>query len=87
MIEHPAGGPLIDGAALQGFAAQVRGPLIQPEDAIYEEARKVFNGMIDRYPRLIARCVDAADVIAAVTIAREQGLTVSVRVLARLAGV
>jgi FAD/FMN-containing dehydrogenase len=79
MIEHPSGASVIDKASLEGFAAQLRGPLIQPGNATYEEARRVFNGMIDRYPRLIARCVDVADVIAAVHFAREQGLTLSVR--------
>jgi FAD/FMN-containing dehydrogenase len=43
-----------------------RGELIQPADAAYDSARKVYNGMIDKHPRLIARCVDVADVIAAV---------------------
>ena len=44
----------------------MRGELIEPSDARYNEARKVYNGMIDRRPRMIARCVDVADVIAAV---------------------
>jgi FAD/FMN-containing dehydrogenase len=79
MIDHSAGAPVIGEAALQGFAARLHGSLIQPGDAPYAEVRKIFNGMIDRYPRLIARCVDVADVIAAVTFAREQGLTLSVR--------
>src|ERR1700693_2838642 len=43
-----------------------RGELIQPMDASFESARKVHNGMIDKRPRLIARCVDVAGVIAAV---------------------
>src|ERR1700757_391656 len=43
-----------------------RGELIHPGDPGYESARKVYNGMIDKRPRLIARCVDVADVIAAV---------------------
>jgi FAD/FMN-containing dehydrogenase len=79
MIEHPTKASVIDEAALQSFAAQLRGPLIQPGDASYDEARKVFNGMIDRYPQLIVRCVDVAGVIASVNFAREQGLTLSVR--------
>ncbi len=55
------------------------GELIRPDDPGYEEARKLFNGMIDRRPALIARCADAADVQAALAYAREQGLTVAVR--------
>jgi FAD/FMN-containing dehydrogenase len=79
MIEHPTRAAVIDEAVLQDFAAHLCGSLIQPGDANYDEARKVFNAMIDRYPRLIVRCVDAADVIAAVNFARDQGLTLSVR--------
>ena len=61
------------------FKAQLRGQLIAPGDAQYDEARKVYNGMIDRRPRLIARCMDVADVTAAVNFAREQKLLVSIR--------
>ena len=56
-----------------------RGEIIEPGDPSYEAARAVYNGAIDRRPRIIARCVDTADVIAAVTTARERGLTVAVR--------
>jgi hypothetical protein len=48
------------------FRGQLRGELIEPGSAGYEDARKVYNGMIDKKPRLIAKCVDVADVIAAV---------------------
>ena len=54
-------------AAIEGLKARLRGPLITPEDAEYASARRVYNGMIDRYPRLIARCRDVADVISTVT--------------------
>ena len=66
----------LDASALK---ASLRGELIQAGDEGYETARKVYNGMIDKYPALIARCADAADVIAAVTFARENGLLVSIR--------
>ena len=56
-----------------------RGELIQPTDARYEESRKVYNAMISRKPRLIAKCVDAADVITAVNFGRQQDLKVSIR--------
>jgi FAD/FMN-containing dehydrogenase len=59
--------------------AQLRGELIEPSDPGYEEARKVYNGMINRKPRLIAKCADVADVIAAVRFGREHGLPVAIR--------
>ena len=58
---------------------RLRGELIEPDSDGYEATRAVHNGMIDRHPAAIARCADAADVIAAVDAAREQGLLVSVR--------
>ena len=57
----------------------LRGPLIEPGDADYDAARALYNGMIDKRPRLIARCADAADVLAAVAFGRDQGLLVAVR--------
>jgi FAD/FMN-containing dehydrogenase len=56
-----------------------RGQLIQPGDLDYEQARKVYNGMIDKRPALIARCADVADVITAVKAARDRGLLLAVR--------
>src|SRR6201997_248588 len=56
-----------------------RGELILRNDPRYEEARKLYNGMIDKRPLLIARCVDVADVIAAVNFGRDQGLLVAIR--------
>ncbi len=69
----------IDPAAIEGFAAALRGQLIRPDDPDYDEARRVHNGMIDRKPALIARCVDAADAIAGVNFARENELLLAVR--------
>ncbi len=63
-------------AALQ---AKFRGSLIRSSDPTYDEARRVYNGMIDRRPALIARCVDASDVMAAVNFGREHGLAIAVR--------
>src|SRR5512145_121276 len=65
--------------AIQSFRAALRGKLIQPSDADYDAARALYNGMIDKRPRYIARCVDTADVIAAVTFGREHGLLVAIR--------
>lgn len=57
----------------------LRGDLITPDDTSYDEARQVYNGMIDRRPALIAQCVDAADVMAAVNFGREHKLLLAVR--------
>ncbi|KJK21420.1 oxidoreductase [Burkholderiaceae bacterium 16] len=56
-----------------------RGQLIQPGDAAYDQARAVYNGMIDKRPALIARCTDVADVIAGVNAARDSGMLLAVR--------
>jgi len=56
-----------------------RGELIQPTDAAYDSARKVYNGMIDKRPQLIARCVDVADVMAAIQYGRENQLLTAIR--------
>jgi len=66
-------------AAIDAFRSGLRGELIDPQSPNYDAARKVYNGMIDRRPRLIARCADAADVITAVKFARDQQMLVSVR--------
>jgi FAD binding domain/Berberine and berberine like len=55
------------------------GTLIGPDDDGYDTARRVYNGMIDRYPALIARCESVADVTAALMHARQHGMEVSVR--------
>jgi FAD/FMN-containing dehydrogenase len=65
--------------ATDTFARSLRGRLIHPDDADYDAARALYNGMIDKRPRLIARCADVADVITAVNFAREQGLLVAIR--------
>lgn len=49
------------------FRARLCGNLILPDDPSYNEARKVYNAMINKHPALIARCVDTADVISAVS--------------------
>jgi len=70
----------LDEKAVQDLRGKVRGDLLRPgEGTTYEEARKVYNGMIDRRPAIIIRCVDAADVMAAVNFARDQKLAVAVR--------
>ncbi len=61
------------------FEQQFRGDVIEPGDPDYDDARTLYNGMIDKRPRLIARCTDAADVVAAVELGRRSGLLVAVR--------
>lgn len=61
------------------LAPRLRGRVIDRHDPAYDDARALYNGMIDKRPLLIARCLDAADVVACVGFAREQGLPVAVR--------
>ena len=70
---------MLDAAAITKFKASLRGEVIQPGDSSYDEARKVNNGMIDKRPRLIARCADVADVITAVNFGRDNKILISVR--------
>jgi hypothetical protein len=65
--------------AYEQLAGALRGDLIGPADSRYDEARRVYNGMIDKRPAAIARCRDVADVVACVRFAREHGLTIAVR--------
>ena len=67
------------GQFIDQLKSSFRGELIQPNDAAYEFARKVYNGMIDKHPRLIARCVDVADVIAAVRFGVDSGMLTAIR--------
>jgi FAD/FMN-containing dehydrogenase len=69
----------LDQAALAQLESGFGGRLLRPADASYDEHRRIWNGSIDRYPALIARCAGVADVIAAVRFARETGLQVAVR--------
>jgi len=70
---------MVEEAAVEGFGKDLRGRLIAPQDAEYEPARRVYNAMIDRYPRLIVRCADVADVVAAVRFARDHELLLAIR--------
>src|SRR5215831_7254475 len=70
---------ILEDAAVLELRASLHGPLLCPGEAGYDEARKVWNGMIDRRPALIARCSGVADVIAAVKFARTHEVLVSVR--------
>ena len=65
--------------AIDQFAAGFHGTVMRPGDPGYDDARLVRNGLIDRFPALIARCRGTADVVSAVNFAREQELDLSVR--------
>ena len=70
---------IMDQETIAKFAQSLRGPLIGRDHPEYEEARKLYNAMIDKRPLLIARCADAADVIAAVNFGRDNGLPIAIR--------
>ena len=69
----------IEETAIAGLRTGLRGELVQPDDQGYDEVRKVYNGMIDKRPALIARAADAADVICAVNFARDNEMLLAVR--------
>ena len=79
MMEQQNTSVALEETAVQELVSHLRGTLLRPGDAGYEQARQVYNGMIDKHPALIARCVDVADVIAAVNFAHDQQLTLAVR--------
>ncbi len=64
---------------MEEFALQLRGKLTLPQDSDYDEERKVYNGMINKHPGMLVKCVDVADVIYAVNFARENKLLLAVR--------
>lgn len=70
---------MLTDSSIQQFKAELRGDLIQPGDENYDQARKIYNGMIDKKPRMIVRCADEADVIAAVNFGRENNLLIAIR--------
>jgi len=74
-----AQGTGIDGGAVDELQRSFLGELVRPDDATYNEHRKVWNGSIDRHPALIARCTGVADIRAALRLARSQDLRVAVR--------
>jgi FAD/FMN-containing dehydrogenase len=71
--------PYLDELTIGDFASRLNGELLRKGDEGYDEHRKVWNGMIDRYPLLIARCKNVADVVASVNFARKHNLLVAVR--------
>jgi FAD/FMN-containing dehydrogenase len=71
--------PVIGDASIGELQAAIRGSVIRPHDDEYDDARAVWNGAHDKRPALVIRCSGTADVVAAVTFARSQGLPVAVR--------
>ncbi len=69
----------LSSSLIEAFRGQLRGELILPQDSGYNDSRKVYNGMIDKYPAMIVKCVDVADVVFAVIFSRENNLLVAIR--------
>ena len=69
----------MDDEVIANFAQGLRGPVIGRNHPEYEDARKLYNAMIDKRPLLIARCADVADVIAAVNFGRDNKLSIAIR--------
>jgi hypothetical protein len=74
-----ATGESIENATVEAFQTGFRGQLLFPGADAYDQGRKLWNGMFDRRPALIARCAGAADVISAVSFARDNRLQIAVR--------
>jgi len=67
------------GSVVEALRAAVRGDVIAPQDVEYDEARKVYNGMIDKRPAAVVRCTGTNDAAAAIRVASEEGVDLSVR--------
>ncbi|MDE3740503.1 FAD-binding oxidoreductase [Maribacter polysaccharolyticus] len=69
----------LDAELIASLKNQIRGEVVMPSDIEYDTRRKVFNGMIDKHPGMIVKCVDVADVLASVNFGRENDLLIAVR--------
>ena len=69
----------LDQASIADLSARFSGVLLRPDASGYDDVRRVHNGMIDRHPALIARCLGSADIADAVNFARTYGLDLAVR--------
>ena len=69
----------IDTTSVDALAAQLDGTVIRPSDAEYDDARALYNAMIDKRPALIVRAANVDDVVAAVNYGRENGLDIAIR--------
>jgi FAD/FMN-containing dehydrogenase len=70
---------MLNETSIQNFRATIRGGIIEPQDKGYDDARKVYNAMISKRPRMIVRCADVADVIRSVNFARENNILLAIR--------
>lgn len=70
---------MLNESSIQEFRAGLRGGVIEPHDKEYDDARKVYNGMISKRPRMIVKCMDVADVIRSVNFARDNHILLSIR--------
>ena len=64
---------------IDAFKGKFRGEVVSPGDEAYDDARKIWNAMIDKHPALIVRCTTTSDVVLAVNFARDNGLLLAVR--------
>ena len=69
----------ISAAEIETLKSKLSGKIIMPSDTAFHESRKVFNAMIDKYPRMIVMCENVSDVVASVNFARENELLLAVR--------
>ncbi|RTE51980.1 FAD-binding oxidoreductase [Arenibacter aquaticus] len=69
----------MDAGLIASFKKQIRGEVVLPSDVNFDDSRKLYNAMIDKRPGIIVKCVDVADVMAAVNFARENHLLLAVR--------
>ena len=72
-------GTILDESTIPVIRGRFEGELLEPGDDGYDEARTIFNAMIDRRPRLIVRCKGPADVVAGILLAREAGVPLSIK--------
>jgi FAD/FMN-containing dehydrogenase len=70
---------MIDGAVVKDLRASLRGSVLTPNDAAYDETRRIHNGMFVRRPALIARCLGTGDIASAIRFARTHELELAVR--------
>src|SRR5260370_16100660 len=79
LADHPKTEPTLQPSDLAQLRQTIRGDLVVPGDSGYEQARKVWNGMVDKRPAAVIYCAGSDDVIAAVNFARTRNLLVAVR--------
>src|SRR5581483_6203179 len=80
LLEHkPMAQPQIATSALTSLRGNFAGNILQPGDGEYNNARALFNGMVDKHPAVIARPRNDSDIVAAINFAREHRLEIAVR--------